>query len=86
MLKELGNEIIELFKAGEEKDAQIAELRRENEVLRASVEPLNAQISELQAELNIKIQEIENKDNLEIILLDTNFRLTCMELGDMGIL
>ena len=31
MLKELGNEIIELFKAGEEKDTRIAELKRENE-------------------------------------------------------
>ena len=56
MLKELGNEIIELFKAGEVKDTQIAELRIENEGLRASVEPLNAQITELQAELNIKIE------------------------------
>ena len=43
MLKELGNEIIELFKEMEAKDTQI---------------------SELQAELNVKIQEIENKDNL----------------------
>ena len=48
MLKELGNEIIELFKAGEVKDTQIAELRRENEELRANVESLNAQIAELQ--------------------------------------
>ena len=39
MLKELGNEIIELFKAGEVKDVQIAELRRKNEELRASIEP-----------------------------------------------
>ena len=43
MLKELGNEIIELFKDREEK---------------------NTQISELQAELNVKIEEITNKDNL----------------------
>ena len=43
MLKELGNEIIELFKEGEAKDTQI---------------------SELQAELNVKINEIVNKDNL----------------------
>ena len=28
----------------------------------------------------------EDRDNLEMILLDTDFRLTCMELGDMGIL
>ena len=44
MLKELGNEIIELIKVGEVKDTQIAELRRENEGVRASIEPLNAQI------------------------------------------
>ena len=33
MLKELGNEIIELFKTGEAKDTQIAELKKENESL-----------------------------------------------------
>ncbi len=66
MLRELGNEIIELFKEGEAKDTQIAELRRENEVLRVNVEPLNAQIAELQAELNAKIGEIANKDSLLI--------------------
>ena len=43
MLRELGNEIIELFKDKEEK---------------------NTQIAELQAELNVKIEEITNKDNL----------------------
>ena len=43
MLKELGNEIIELLKEMEAKDTQI---------------------SELQAELNVKIEEIANKDNL----------------------
>ena len=42
MLIELGNEIIELFKANEVKDTQIAEL---------------------QAELNVKIEEMTNKDN-----------------------
>ena len=47
MLRELGNEIIELFEVGEVKDTQIAELRMENEELRGSVEPLNAQISKL---------------------------------------
>ena len=45
MLRELGNEIIELFKDKEEK---------------------NTQIAELQAELNAKIEEITNKDNLLI--------------------
>ena len=69
MLRELGNEIIELFEVGEVKDTQIAELRRENEELRGSVEPLNAQISKLQAELNVKIGEIANKDNAFSIAL-----------------
>ena len=64
MLKELGNEIIELFKAVEVKDAQIAELKRENEGLKTNIESLNARISELQAELNLKIEEITNKDNV----------------------
>ena len=27
-----------------------------------------------------------NKDNLEMVLLDTNFRLTCMELRDSEML
>ena len=64
MLRELGNEIIELFKAGEVKDAQIAELRRENEELRVSIEPLNVQIANLQAELEAKVEEIADKDAL----------------------
>lgn len=38
-------------------------------------------------ELKEQIEDLqEDKDNLEMVLLDTNFRLTCMELGDMGIL
>ena len=38
-------------------------------------------------ELKEQIKDLqEDKDNLEMVLLDTNFRLTCMELGDMGIL
>ena len=38
-------------------------------------------------ELKEKIKDLqEDRDNLEMILLDTNFKLTCMELGDMGIL
>ena len=70
MLKELGNEIIELFKANEVKDTQIAELRRENEGLRANIEPLNAQISELQGQIasleeekNVTLQTIQDKEN-----------------------
>ena len=64
MLQELGNEIIELFKEVEVKDAQIAELRRENEELRVSIEPLNVQIANLQAELEAKVEEIADKDAL----------------------
>ena len=44
MLKELGNEIIELLKEKEVKDVQITELKKENEELRVAVEPLNVQI------------------------------------------
>ena len=38
-------------------------------------------------ELKEQIKDVrEDRDNLEMVLLDTNFKLTCMELGDMGIL
>ena len=38
-------------------------------------------------ELKEQIKDLrEDRDNLEMVLLDTNFRLTCMELGDIGIL
>ena len=38
-------------------------------------------------ELTAQIEDLqEDRDNLEMVLLDTNFKLTCMELGDMGIL
>ena len=38
-------------------------------------------------ELKEQIEDLrEDRDNLEMVLLDTNFKLTCMELGDMGIL
>ena len=48
----------------------------EDEIPKNKVEELQHQIVELQ----------EDKDNLEFVLLDTNFRLTCMELKDEGIL
>ena len=47
-----------------------------DEVPQNKVEELEKQISSLQ----------EDKENLEFVLLDTNFRLTCMELKDEGIL
>ena len=38
-------------------------------------------------ELKEKIKDLqEDRDNLEMVLLDTDYRLTCMELGDQGIL
>ena len=38
-------------------------------------------------ELKEQIKDLrEDRDNLEMVLLDTNFKLTCMELGDQGIL
>ena len=38
-------------------------------------------------ELKEQIKDLQaDRDNLEMVLLDTNFKLTCMELGDMGIL
>ena len=48
----------------------------EDEIPKNKVEELQQQINILQ----------EDKENLEFVLLDTNFRLTCMELKDEGIL
>ena len=78
MLRELGNEIIELFKAGEVKDTQISELQAElnvkiNEI--ASKDSLLAEkenaiftkdndIANLQSELEIKIKEVKDKNRL----------------------
>ena len=78
MLKELGNEIIELFKEGEAKDTQISELQAElnvkiNEI--ASKDSLLAEkeniisikdndIANLQSELQNKIKEVEDKEHL----------------------
>ena len=47
-----------------------------DEVPQNKVEELEEQISSLQ----------EDKENLEFVLLNTDFRLTCMELKDEGIL
>ncbi len=48
----------------------------EDEIPKNKVEELQQQIAILQ----------EDRDNLEFVLLDTDFRLTCMELKDKGIL
>ena len=48
----------------------------EDEIPKNKVEELEKQLSSLQ----------EDKENLEFVLLNTDFRLTCMELKDEGIL
>ena len=48
----------------------------EEEIPQNKIEEMEQQINTLQ----------EDRENLEFILLDTNFRLTCMELKDEGIL
>ena len=48
----------------------------EEEIPQNKVGGLEQQIKNLQ----------EDKENLEFVLLDTNFRLTCMELKNEGIL
>ena len=53
------------------------------EIWKNFIEEENPDVNELKE----KIKDLqEDRDNLEMILLDTDFRLTCMELGDMGIL
>lgn len=60
----------------EEVPYEIWGLLLDNEVPKNKVEELQQQIAILQ----------EDRSNLEFVLLDTNFRLTCMELKDEGIL
>ena len=53
------------------------------EIWKHFIEEENPEINELKEQIkDLK----EDRDNLEMVLLDTNFKLTCMELGDMGIL
>ena len=53
------------------------------EIWKHFIEEENPDVKEFQEQ----IKDLrEDRDNLEMVLLDTNFRLTCMELGDMGIL
>ena len=53
------------------------------EIWKHFIEEENPGVKELQEQ----IKDLrEDRDNLEMVLLDTNFKLTCMELGDMGIL
>ena len=53
------------------------------EIWKHFIEEENPEVKELKEQ----IKDLrEDRDNLEMVLLDTNFKLTCMELGDMGIL
>ena len=60
----------------EEVPYEIWGLLLDDEIPKNKVEELQQQIAILQ----------EDRSNLEFVLLDTNFRLTCMELKDEGIL
>ena len=53
------------------------------EIWKHFIEEENPNVKELKEQIK-DLQE--DRNNLEMVLLDTNFRLTCMELGDMGIL
>ena len=53
------------------------------EIWKHFIEEENPDVNELKEQ----IKDLrEDRDNLEMVLLDTNFKLTCMELGDTGIL
>ena len=60
----------------EEVPYEIWGLLLEDEIPQNKVEELQQQIAILQ----------EDRSNLEFVLLDTDFRLTCMELKDQGLL
>lgn len=60
----------------EEVPYEIWGLLLDDEIPKNKVEELQQEIAILQ----------EDRSNLEFVLLDTNFRLTCMELKDEGIL
>ena len=53
------------------------------EIWKHFIEEENPDVNELKE----KIKDLqEDRDNLEMVLLDTDYRLTCMKLGDQGIL
>ena len=60
----------------EEVPYEVWGLLLDDEIPKNKVEELQQEIAILQ----------EDRNNLEFILLDTNFRLTCMELKDQGLL
>ena len=53
------------------------------EIWKHFIEEENPDVNELKEQIK-DLQE--DRNNLEMVLLDTNYRLTCMELGDQGIL
>ena len=62
MLKELANEIIETLNESETKDIRITELENENTKLKETNAPLNAQISELQTQVQNLTETINTKN------------------------
>ena len=60
----------------EEVPYEVWGLLLDDEIPKNKVEELQQQIAILQ----------EDRSNLEFVLLDTDFRLTCMELKDQGLL
>lgn len=60
MLKELANEIIETLSESEAKDIRITELENENTELKEINASLNTQIAELQAQSNLKLEEVKS--------------------------
>ena len=67
------NDKVEIY---EEVSYDIWGLLLDDEIPKNKVEELQQQIAILQ----------EDRDNLECILLNTDYRLTCMELKDQGLL
>ena len=53
------------------------------EIWKHFIEEENPDVNELKEQIK-DLQE--DRNNLEMVLLDTDYRLTCMELGDQGIL
>ena len=83
MLRELGNEIIELLNGVEAKDNRIIELENENVKLKEANTPLNAQVSELQVKLEVANKEITSLNGAveekEVIIVRYEDRIKVLE-------
>ena len=83
MLKELANEIIELLNESDVKDVRIAELENENAELKETNKPLNTQILELQAKLEVANKEITSLNGAveekEVIIVRYEDRIKVLE-------